>query len=51
MREGSGSSSNASGADGEYRPADPLAAAAAVARFATGERDEARKTSKAIEVD
>lgn len=36
------------GPKGEYRPADPIAAAAAVMRIATGETTEAIETGRAI---
>lgn len=36
------------GPKGEYRPKDPIAAAAAVARIATGQSDEATETARAI---
>jgi hypothetical protein len=38
----------ARGPKGEYRPKDPMAAAAAVARIATGQSDEKTETARAI---
>lgn len=38
----------ARGPKGEYRPKDPIAAAAAVARIATGQTDEITETARAI---
>ena len=38
----------ARGPKGEYRPKDPIAAAAVVARIATGQSDETTETARAI---